>query len=153
MRKNLLIAIFVSFSLGLFINNFAMSKIPANFKVGIIDVKEVVQNSKQVLDLQNDQIKQTEELKKFIINAQNQISKETDENKKQELIKKFEKEVTDIKKSNDKKYAKKLAAIDKSISKTIQEESQKAGYDLVLSKGVVLYGGTDITSEITKAVK
>ena len=68
-------------------------------------------------------------------------------------IKKFEKEVTDIKKSNDKKYAKKLAEIDKSISKTIQEESQKAGYDLVLSKGIVLYGGTDITSEITKAVK
>ena len=116
-------------------------------------VKEVVQNSKQVITLQNEQLKQTEELKKFIINAQNQISKETNENKKQELIKKFEKEVTDIKKSNDKKYAKKLAEIDKSISKTIQEESQKAGYDLVLSKGVVLYGGTDITSEITKAVK
>ena len=68
-------------------------------------------------------------------------------------MKKAETAVIKLKTDNDKVYAKQLADIDKSISATIQAQSKKAGYDLVLAKGVVLYGGTDITSEVQKLVK
>ena len=50
-------------------------------------------------------------------------------------------------------YASKLKAIDASISKQIETQAKAQGYDVVLSKGVVLYGGKDITSEIVKVVK
>ena len=52
-----------------------------------------------------------------------------------------------------KNYATKLQAIDKSISATIAAEAKAKNYNLVLSKGVVLYGGEDITASISKIVK
>ena len=53
----------------------------------------------------------------------------------------------------DKDYAEKLKNIDKSISKKIEDEAKAKGYEIVLSKGIVLFGGKDITNEIIKAVK
>lgn len=151
-KKILVIAIF-AFALGVCTNNFAMSNVPANFKVGVVDVQKLVSNSKQVNALKDDQVKKAEELKNTIKKAQDEIAKETDKDKKQKLVKKYENDIAYIKNTNDKNYAKKLAEIDKSITKTIQDESKKAGYDLVLAKGMVLYGGADITNEIAKAVK
>lgn len=79
--------------------------------------------------------------------------KEKDVKKRNEIMKKAEDSVIKIKTENDKVYAKKLADIDKSISATIQTQAKKSGYDLVLAKGIVLYGGNDITAEIQKLVK
>ena len=53
----------------------------------------------------------------------------------------------------DKNYATKLEAIDKSISAQIASQAKLGGYDIVLAKGVVLYGGSDITEAVKKAVK
>lgn len=53
----------------------------------------------------------------------------------------------------DKNYAEQLKAIDESISQQINTKAKADGYDLVLSKGIVLYGGKDITPEIIKIVK
>lgn len=143
----------LAFTLGICTNNFAMSNAVANYKVGVVDVQKLVTQSKQVAELKNEQTKKTEELKNTIKKAQDTIEKEKDNTKKQQLIKKYENDISYIKNTNDKNYAKKLAEIDKSITKTIQDESKKAGYDLVLAKGMVLYGGTDITDIIAKVVK
>lgn len=153
MKNKIIPMVVIAFALGLITNNFAMSKSPADFKVGYVDVKQVVSSSKQVQALQAEEVQKNNQLKNTIKNAQNEIAKQKDEKKKQELIKKYENDITYIKNTNDKKYAKKLNEIDKSISKTIQEKAKSAGYDLVLSKTVVLYGGDDITAEIAKAVK
>ena len=130
-----------------------MSGVPASYKVAVVDVQKVVTSSKQVATLKNEQTKKMEEIKNMVNKAQADISKETDNKKKEALIKKYENDIAYVKNTNDKNYAKKLAEIDKSISKTIQTESKKAGYDLVLAKGIVLYGGTDITDSISKIVK
>ncbi len=50
-------------------------------------------------------------------------------------------------------YAAKLKELDASISQQISAKAQADGYDVVLSKGIVLYGGKDITAEIIKVVK
>ena len=63
------------------------------------------------------------------------------------------KEVEVKKQKMDTEYAEKLKAIDASISKKIEEQAILKGYDVVLSKGIVLYGGKDITNEVIKAVK
>ena len=41
----------------------------------------------------------------------------------------------------------------KNIATTIDKEAKSQGYDIVLAKGAVLSGGTDITDSITKLVK
>lgn len=50
-------------------------------------------------------------------------------------------------------YAKKLQAIDVSISKTIAEQAKAKNYNMIFAKGTVLYGGDDITKDIIKVVK
>lgn len=151
-KKFISIALF-AFILGLSTSNFAISGVPANYKVAVVDVQKVVTSSKQVANLKSEQAKKMEEMKNMINKAQADIAKETDKAKKEALVKKYENDLSYVKNTNDKNYSKKLAEIDKSISKTIQTESKKAGYDLVLAKGVVLYGGTDITDSISKIVK
>ena len=153
MKKKFISIALLAFVLGISTSNFAMSGVPASYKVAVVDVQKVVTSSKQVATLKNEQTKKMEEIKNMVNKAQADISKETDNKKKEALIKKYENDIAYVKNTNDKNYAKKLAEIDKSISKTIQTESKKAGYDLVLAKGVVLYGGTDITDSISKIVK
>ena len=53
----------------------------------------------------------------------------------------------------DQEYAEKLKALDSSISQQITNKAKADGYDLVLSKSTVLYGGKDITADIIKVVK
>ena len=57
------------------------------------------------------------------------------------------------KEANEKAYVAKLSAIDKSINNAIIQQAKAMGYDLVLVKGAVLYGGDDITEAISKVVK
>ena len=66
---------------------------------------------------------------------------------------KYNKEVQDKRKAIAKNYETKLLEIDKSITNTINANAKENGYNLVLAKGAVLSGGTDITDEITKALK
>ena len=153
MLKKMLPLTVIAFMLGLCANNFAMSGVPANYKVAVVDVSKVVSSSKQVATLKKEQQTKLEQIKKVYDTAQAQALKEKDVKKRNEIMKKAETAVIKLKTDNDKVYAKQLADIDKSISATIQAQSKKAGYDLVLAKGVVLYGGTDITSEVQKLVK
>ena len=53
----------------------------------------------------------------------------------------------------EKDYINKLSKIDESISKTVNEQAKAGNYNIVLSKGAVLYGGEDITQTVIKAVK
>ena len=53
----------------------------------------------------------------------------------------------------EKDYAKKLAETDAAISAQIANIAKANNYDLVISKNVVLYGGTDITAAVKAPAK
>lgn len=142
-----------TFVLGLTINNFAIGNIPASYKVAIVDVNTIVAKSAQVQALKKEQLQKTENLKKWLNTVRADIAKQSTEENKTKLTKKYEAEFSKKQEAIKSDYAKKLAKIDKSISATIQQEAKNQNYDLVLSKGVVLYGGTDITEAISKVVK
>ncbi len=122
-------------------------------KVAIVDVQEIVNKSAQVQELKKEQDAKRQEIAEFINKAQEEINKQTDETKKQELINKYDKELAAKREADIKEYSKKLAEIDKSISNTVVTQAKAMGYDLVLAKSIVLYGGTDITEAISKVVK
>ncbi len=142
-----------AFILGMSANNFAISNGLSNFNLATVDVQKVVANSAQVNSLKEEQKQKRTDLVEFVKKARTDVAKESDKTKKSALEAKYNKQLNDMKNSIDTDYQKKLKDIDNSISKTIQAQARKDNYDVVLSKGIVLYGGTDITDEITQLVK
>ena len=122
-------------------------------KVAVIDVQKVVNKSAQVQALKKEQEAKSKEIRNFIKKANDEIKAQTDEKKKQDLVKKYEKELSAKREANAKVYKTKLEAIDKTISATINNYAKTNGYDLVIVKGAVLYGGDDITQAVSKVVK
>ena len=131
-------------------NSAVMAK---DFTVAVVDVPQVVTSSAQVQALKKEQQSKAVELVKFIESARKDVASITDSSKKKAAEEKYSKELQTKKEKIELEYASKLKAIDASISKQIETQAKAQGYDVVLSKGVVLYGGKDITSEIVKVVK
>lgn len=140
-----------AFVIGMSVQQFAMSDVPS--KVAIVDVQQVVASSVQVKNLKKEQQAKASEIIKYIEKARKDVASVSDEKKKKALEDKYNKELIAKRDKLEKDYAAKLSAIDKSISATIATEAKNNNYDLVLAKGVVLYGGEDITANIIKAVK
>lgn len=155
MKNNLkvLTIALAAFAIGLSAGNYAMSDTPASFKVAVVNVPKIVESSSQVKALKEQNSKNVQELAKFGETAQNAINKETDEKKQKALKDKYQKEFQAKRTTMTKAYEKKLIEIDTNISNIIQAQAKAQGYDLVLAKGAVLVGGTDITDEIAKQIK
>lgn len=139
------------FASGIAFSNFAMSDVPS--KIAVVDVQEVVNSSSQVQALKKEQQAKMKEVVSFVEKARKEVAATTDVKKKQALEEKYNKELNTKKTAMDKNYADKLTAIDSTISKQIEAQAKAGGYDIVLAKGVVLYGGSDITDAVKKAVK
>ena len=154
MNKNvkLLAAVAAAFAIGFSANNFAMSDVPSNFKVAVVDVQQVVASSAQVKALKKEQQAKTEEVIKYIDKARKDVASVSDEKKKKALEDKYNKELVTKRETLEKDYATKLQAIDKNISSTIETQAKAKNYNVVLAKGVVLYGGDDITADIVKKI-
>ncbi len=140
-----------AFVVGAAFSNFAMSDVPS--KIAVVDVPQVVNSSSQVQALKKEQQAKTKEIVAFVEKARKDVAATTDVKKKQALEDKYNKELNAKKSAMDKNYATKLTAIDAAISKQIEVQAKAGGYDIVLAKGVVLYGGSDITDAVKKAVK
>ena len=125
----------------------------ADTKVAIVDVQAVVAQSQQVKVLKQEQTKKIQDLEKWLKKVNEDVAKQQTEEGKQKLTKKYNEEFAKKKADIAKDYQAKLQVIDKSISDTIAQQAKAKGYDMVIAKGIVLYGGNDITADIQKVVK
>lgn len=133
---------------------FTMNTVSAaDFNVAIVDVPQLVSASSQVQALKKEQQTKAEEMVKFIEAARKDVASISDAAKKKAAEEKYNKEFQTKREKMDKEYAAKLKTLDDSISKQITEQAKLRGYDLVLSKSMVLYGGKDITAELIKTIK
>ena len=142
-----------AFIIGFSVNNLAISDEPANYRVAVVDIAQVVANSSQVKNLKNEQQAKADELVKFVEKARKDVAAVSDEKKKKELEEKYSKELIAKKDKMEKEYLNKLSDIDNNISKKVGEKAKEGNYNVVLSKGAVLYGGDDITQNVIDAVK
>lgn len=152
MNKKILMVALAAFVMGLSVN-YAFSEVPVGFKVAVIDVQKLVMVSSQVKALKTEQEAKNQELVKFVKNARADVAKAKDNTKKKALENKYNTQLRAMKKSMDDNYKKKLSEIDAGITKAVGKAAQEQGYNIVLAKGAVLYGGDDITQEIQKLVK
>lgn len=156
MKKNvkILAVIISSICIGAAFNPIAISA--SNYfpvKIAVVDIPAVVASSGEVNKLKETQKDKIEELKDFVKKAKADVDSTKDTAQKKKLEDGYNKELNERKNKIDKDYTSALSAIEKSISGVIAEKAKENNYQIVLSKGVVLYGGDDITSEIKKAVK
>ena len=122
-------------------------------KVAVVDVQKIVNKSAQVQALKKEQQAKQKEMAQFIKKAGEDIKKQPDEKQRKALAKKYDADLKAKREANAKTYKTKLETADKNITNTIIQQAKAQGYDLVLTKGVVLYGGDDITESILKVVK
>lgn len=139
-----------AFGIGFGVNNYAISDVPS--KVAVVDVQKVVNSSPQVQALKKEQQTKAQEVVNFIDKARKDVAAAPDAKKKQALEDKYNKELKDRKAKIEKEYTSKLSSIDAKITSIIAEQAKAGNFDIVLAKGAVLYGGTDITGAVSKAV-
>lgn len=142
----LIIAVFV---LGLGIGCYIKSK----NNIAIVDVMEIVNKSAQVEALKNEQATKTQELMEWLQNAQSEVKKEKDTKKQEELLKKYNEEFTQKREELSKQYNDELQKIDADITATIGKIAEDKGYSVVVAKGLVMFGGKDITEDVAKSIK
>ena len=122
-------------------------------EVACVDVQKVVTSSPAVQALKKEQEKKAKEIITFVEKARKDVAAAKDEKKKIDLEEKYNKELLAKKEKMDKEYATKLKTIEDSISDSIAAQAKELGYDMVVAKTLVLYGGNDITEQVIKAQK
>ncbi len=122
-------------------------------RIAVVDVPAVVAQSQQVKALKQEQTKKIQDLEKWLTTVRADVEKQQTQEGKDKLLKKYNAEFAKKKEAIAKDYQARLKAVDKSISETIAQQAKAKGYDIVISKGMVLYGGDDITADINKVVK
>ena len=145
--KKLLVTALLLATMG--ISNAAM----ADTKIAVVDVQAVVSKSAQVQALKKEQQTKMQELEKWLKTVRADVEKQQTQEGKEKLVKKYDAEFAKKKEAIAKNYQTKLQEIDKSITATIASQAKLKGYDMVITKGTVLYGGDDITTDIMKVVK
>ena len=96
-------AIMISaFLIGLSVNNFAVSTVPANFKVAVVDVQKVVSSSKDIAALRAEQKAKVAQLTTAVQNAKKVIAAEKDPNKRKSVEDAQTKKLNNMKKSMEK---------------------------------------------------
>ena len=154
MKKGLKLFAVAALVLGLGFANVAMAEdTQVAPKYAVVDVQKVVASSKQVKALKVEQEKQAKELAKWIETAKAEVDKQKTDAAREKVAKKYDEKLVKKREASAENYAKKLTAIDDSISAEIAKTAKANGYDMVFSKSTVLYGGDDLTDVIIKAVK
>jgi len=143
MRKKLLLVLFIFSGMSVF----------AADDIAVVDLNRVVENSNLVKQLKQEHSKKIAELDRIIVNARGEISNEKDPAKVLLLEDKYMKEFNSKREALEKDYNNRLSVIEKDIKSEISKKAEKDGYDYVLAKSVVLYGGKDITGELLNSIK
>ena len=145
------IACVLVFCVGYNMNDVAVSF--PKYKVAVIDVAQVLENSNEIQELKRAQDKDMEELNTLISKAQNDLLNEHNKSKLIQKESNYRQQIENKKKNMDKEYSLKLAKINDHIRSMVSKEAKKSNYNLVLPTGMVISGGDDITVNVIKQMK
>lgn len=139
-----------------FIGGYTMNDVAISlprYKVAVVDITKVMEQSKDIKNLKASQDKQLKELETLISKAQNEIANTQDQNKAIELQINYGKEIETKKNAIDEDYSKKIVQITSNIKSLISTQAKKTDYNLVLPTGMVISGGEDITDNVIKEMQ
>ncbi len=155
MKKKIIgtLVVLGAFALGYSVNNIAVSKSTPDYKVAVVDIQKIAANSAEISALKAEQEKQMQNMQTTIDKARADISKEKDPKKIAQLEEKYRQQINDQKLALDTSYNNKLTAIDNKIKTAVVEKARSMNYNLVLPKNMILFGGDDITDQVSTIIK
>ena len=121
--------------------------------IAVVDVNKVVGQSKRVQDLKNEQETKVRELNMWLAGVKVDVDSRKSDEEKQTLVAEYNKQFAQRQNEIRDNYTQKLKDIENEITELISKTAQEKGYDMVVSKYVVLFGGDDITEEIMATVQ
>ena len=121
--------------------------------IAVVDVNKVVIQSKQVQELKAEQEARVRELNQWLANVKADVESRATNEEKQALVAEYNKQFAQRQNEIRDNYTQKLKDIENEITELISKAAQEKGYDMVLSKYIVLFGGDDITEEIMATVQ
>ena len=139
-----------------FIGGYTMNDVAISlprYKVAVVDVTKVMEQSNDIKNLKASQDKQLKELQTLISKAQNEIANTQDEQKAVQLQANYSKEIETKRNAIDEEYSKKIVQITSNIKNLVATQAKKADYNLVLPTGMVISGGEDITDNVLKEMQ
>ena len=139
-----------------FIGGYTMNDVAISlprYKVAVVDITKVMEQSKDIKNLKSSQDKQLQELQTLISKAQNEIANTQDEQKAIQLQANYSKEIETKRNAIDEEYSKKIVQITSNIKNLVATQAKKADYNLVLPTGMVISGGEDITNNVLKEMQ
>ena len=122
-------------------------------KIAIVDIPAVVAKSAQVQALKTEQRMKMMELEEWLKTVRADVEKQKTQKAKDKLLKEYNAEFAKKKEAIATEYRASLQVVDKSITETIKATAKAKGYNMVISKGLVVCGGDDITEDVQKVVK
>ena len=151
MKKTLsLVLALLALSLA-FISGITIAK--TGQKIAVVDIPAVVAKSAQVQALKKEQQIKTLALEEWLKTVRADVEKQKTQKEKDKLLKEYNADFAKKREAIAKEYQAMLQTVDKSITATITETAKAKGYNMVISKGVVVFGGDDITEDVQKVVK
>ncbi len=156
MKKQIIIlssAVVISLVMGYSINNIAVSKAQPEYKIATVDIQRIVANSTEIKSLKAEQEKQMQNMQSTIDKARTEISKEQEPAKIAQLEERYRNEINNQKLALDASYNTKVKAIDSKIKTAVVEKARSMNYNIVLPKNTVLFGGDDITDEVSQIIQ
>ncbi len=139
-----------------FIGGYTMNDVAISlprYKVAVVDITKVMEQSNDIKNLKASQDKQLKELQTLISKAQNEIANTQDEQKAVQLQANYSKEIETKRNAIDEEYSKKIVQITSNIKNLVATQAKKADYNLVLPTGMVISGGEDITDNVLKEMQ
>lgn len=152
--KKIVLTALIAFTVGFSINSIAFSEdIDDVVKIGVVDVAAVIKDSSQMKLIQKEQELKKAELVKWLSTVKTDIQKQSTDENKIKLAKKYDEQLIKKQEANKNDYIKKVTALDNQITKAIEEAAKTKGYTVVFQKGAILYGGDNLTKDVSKIVK
>ena len=154
MRKNFIVLVLctLAFGAGIGINNIAMSNVDT-IKIAYVDINKLISKSNVIKQANIAREAQTKQMLEWYDSANNDIQKQQDSQSKQTLIKKYEAQLSQKKKSIKEQYNRELKSADSQMEAVVAQKSKELGYTYVFKKDALLFGGEDITTQILPLVK
>lgn len=124
-----------------------------NSKIAVVDIQALVSQTPSVLALRQERQNQIAGLQQWVNGANAEINQQTDQNAKAALFQKYQLEFNQRQQMLQTEYVQKVQSIDAELSKLIADVAKKEKLDYVFAKGIVVFGGTDITSKVAEMLK
>ena len=129
------------------------SSLTNNSKIAVVDVQALVSQTPSVLALREERQNQIAGLQQWVNGANAEINQLTDQNAKAALFQKYQLEFNQRQQMLQTEYAQKVQSIDAELSKLIADVAKQEKLEYVFAKGIVVFGGTDITSKVAELLK